>query len=610
MARRKIDRVALAQVVNGLTELTQEQKSDILQLISEQKRYGLVWEQKAEDAMEQLRSQLPILTEDKGKIILSNNNSAPNHILIESNNLSALVALSYTHYNKVDVIYIDPPYNTGAKNWKYNNDYVDKEDSYRHSKFLTFMNNRLKMAKKLLSDRGIIICAIDDYEEHNVRHLMDDIFGESNRLGTITVVHNPRGRNDDAFIATMHEYLLIYAKDSNLAEIGYFPLSEKDISAYNRSDGISAYNETSFIRTGNNSLRTERPGLWYDIYYNPSSNKLSRTKENDDDILLLPINGKGEERCWRWGPETFDQYKDTELFVKVEKGEYKLYKKRRITNIEGRKPRTVWTDSKYDASSNGIMVLQDIFDGTSPFPFPKSLYAVKDFLYITLPKNGIVLDFFAGSGTTLHATMQLNKEDGGHRKCILVTNNENNICEEVTYERNKRVIQGYTTPKGVEVPGLTDNNLRYYKVGFVPRESSLEAKRKLMYASADLLCIKHDLYDEKDTFGSLKLKPQIARYFQKDDKAMLIIYNIEAIESIVEELKAMPEDTHIMVYVFSTNNYAMDADFEDVADKVTLCALPAAIYNAYLKVLPKKASPYTNDDDDNEDENNGEENEA
>lgn len=597
MAKKHIDRAALIATIRELKELSNEQKSDILQLISEQKKYGIVWEDSPEDVEENLRVNVPVLVEDKDRAIISNADDAPNHILIEGDNLEALTALSYTHEGKIDVIYIDPPYNTGAKNWKYNNDYVDSDDAYRHSKFISFMRKRFIKAKKLLTEKGIIICAIDDYEEHNVRHIMDDVFGEKNRLGTITVIHNPRGRNDDSFIATMHEYLLFYAKDATNAEIGYFPLSEKDISAYNKSDGISAFNETSFIRTGNNSLRTERPGLWYEIFYNPTTNKLSLNKESDDDILLLPINGKNEERCWRWSPETFEKFKDTELFVKNVKGEYKIYKKRRITNIEGRKPRTVWTDSKYDASSNGIVLLQNIFDGVCPFPYPKSIYAVYDSLFISAPKDGIILDFFAGSGTTLHATMQLNAEDGGHRQCILCTNNENNICEEVTYERNKRVINGYTTPKGVEVEGLHDNSLRYYKIKDVPRDSSTTGLKKLMSASTDLLCIKNDLYEEQSVFGNIKLRKNIARYFDDGKQKMLIIYKVDAIESIVEEIKKMPVDTFIKVYVFSTNNYAMDADFEDVSDKVFLCALPAAIYNAYRKVLPRKNNVITEEEE-------------
>ena len=253
-----------------------------------------------------------------------------------------------------------------------------------------------------------------------------------------------------------------------------------------------------------------------------------------------------------------------------------------------------WFEAEiYKTATHGSKELQEVFGGKKTFTSPKPIELIEELLkMVTLPeKVTTIIDFFAGSGTTLHATMQLNAEDGGHRKCILVTNNENNICEEVTYERNKRVINGYTTPKGEEVEGLKANNLRYYQIDHVERESSLTAKRKLMAASAELLCIKHDIYEESTTFGTLKLKPHIARYFSKGDKKMLIIYMVEAIERIVEEIETMPEDTNIMVYVFSTNNYAMDADFEDVADKVTLCALPAAIYNAYLKVLPKKGEP-------------------
>lgn len=591
----KINKQELRRKIQEL-DIDNELKSQLLDAVSEKKTFGLVWEEKEEEAQERLRKELPVFVEDESKRIV-NSDDAPNHVIIEGDNLHALTALAYTHEGQFDLIYIDPPYNTGAKSWKYNNDYVLKDDEYRHSNFISFMHHRLSIAKKLLSDNGIIICTIDDYEEHNVRHLMDSIFGEDHRLGTVTVVHNPRGRNDDAFIATMHEYLLFYAKNPECAEIGCFPLSEEDIKAYNKTDKISAYNETSFIRTGNNSLRTERPGLWYEIYYNSSTNKLSRFKESDADVLLLPINGKQEERCWRWGPETFDKNKDTELFVKKVKGEYKLYKKRRITDIEGRKPRTVWSDSKYDASSNGIMLLQQIFNGTCPFPFPKSIYAVYDCLKITTSQNAKILDFFAGSGTTLHATMMLNEEDGGNRQCVLVSNDESNICEEVTYERNKRVINGYTTPKGVEIEGLHHNNLRFYRTEFVPRDLSTKGQRDLMAASTDLLCIKNDLYDEKEMFGNIRLRKHIARYFDNGKDKMLIIYKVEAIESLVAEMMEMPEDTKIKVYVFSTNNYAMDADFEEVADKVELYAMPAALWNAYKKVLPKKLNTINEEED-------------
>lgn len=243
----------------------------------------------------------------------------------------------------------------------------------------------------------------------------------------------------------------------------------------------------------------------------------------------------------------------------------------------------------YEDGRTASNFLDDIL-GSRKFNNPKPLNLINKLLVFSSLKDSLILDFFAGSGTTLHATMQLNAEDGGKRQCILVTNNENNICRDVTYERNKRVINGYTTPKGVEVEGLNGNNLRYYRTEFVDRDSSMTNKRKLMAAATELLNIKQDIYKEVHTFGSLKLRSHIARYFAERGKQMLIIYKVEAIEYLVKEIAQMPADTHILIYVFSINNYAMDADFEDVADKVTLCALPAAIYNAYLKVLPKKKS--------------------
>ena len=179
-------------------------------------------------------------------------------------------------------------------------------------------------------------------------------------------------------------------------------------------------------------------------------------------------------------------------------------------------------------------------------------------------------------------------KDGGHRKCILVTNNENNICENVTYERNKRVIQGYTTPKGEEVPGLTANTLRYYKTNFISRDRSPRNMRALVAASTDMLCIKNDIY-RKAKLAGRNINPKIARYFEEGDRSMLIIYDERALSAIAEILETVePGKEKIKVYVFSASSYAYDDEFEEVADKVQLCALPDAIYQAYQKVLPKR----------------------
>ncbi len=183
--------------------------------------------------------------------------------------------------------------------------------------------------------------------------------------------------------------------------------------------------------------------------------------------------------------------------------------------------------------------------------------------------------------------MQLNAEDGGHRTCIMATNNENHICDN-NYERNKRVIQGYTTPKGEAVKGLTANTLRYYKTAFVGRERNSKNMRKLVNLSTDMLCIKEDLYAEEKMFGTIKTHPNIFRYFAKGEKRMLIIYREEAIDELVGEIYDMNYEGRIKVYVFSPSEDPWQGNFEDVEDKVELCALPMAIYNVYKRVLPKK----------------------
>ncbi len=179
---------------------------------------------------------------------------------------------------------------------------------------------------------------------------------------------------------------------------------------------------------------------------------------------------------------------------------------------------TIWKYTEVGHSQDAMRALRFFFGGIVLFSYPKSVPLIERVVRLYSNNNSVVLDFFAGSGTTLHATMQLNSEDGGHRQCILVTNNENNICEEVTYERNKRVINGYTTPKGVEVAGLKANTLRYYKTDYISRDRTQKNMRDLVAAATDLLCIKEDLYEEQKTFGRFKLKPNFS-LLQKREEA-------------------------------------------------------------------------------------------
>ena len=586
MAKKHIDRAALIATIRELKELSNEQKSDILQLISEQKKYGIVWEDSPEEVEENLRVNVPVLVEDKDKAIISNADNAPNHILIEGDNLEALTALSYTHEGKIDVIYIDPPYNTGNKDFVYNDSFVDSEDGYRHSKWLSFMEKRLKIAKKLLSDKGVIFISIDDNEQADLKLLCDEVFGPEKFIATIPWRKRTAKADVPHSLSQDYEWMICYGFENFRVGI--------------KAEARKYYTTPDF---------PNKPWRVHDM----TTQRTSQERPNCFFTIVNPKNGKqypaNPKRVWANNSDTFQEYYSQGKivfpgdydFLKISKPVIRYFKEDddlKSGEFAGFTAVSTFLPKEIGMTQDGTKDLDSIF-GFKAFGFPKPLTLIKYILQISTPlaKDITILDFFAGSGTTLHATMQLNAEDGGHRQCILCTNNENNICEEVTYERNKRVINGYTTPKGVEVEGLHDNSLRYYKIKDVPRDSSTTGLKKLMLASTELLCIKNDLYEEQSVFGNIKLRKNIARYFDDGKQKMLIIYKVDAIESIVEEIKKMPDDTFIKVYVFSTNNYAMDADFEDVRDKVFLCALPAAIYNAYRKVLPRKNNVITEEEE-------------
>ena len=336
---------------------------------------------------------------------------------------------------------------------------------------------------------------------------------------------------------------------------------------------------------------SNRPNLCYPFYVNPNNadanNLLEISLEPKDGFVeVYPAKSNGIQTVWRWGKEEKSRANlNKQIFGKVNRnGGYMIVQKYRKTT---KMQRSIW-DEKEFVNERGSEVLKEILT-QNIFSYPKSVATIKRVLELGTNSTSTILDFFAGSGTTLHATMQLNAEDGGHRKCILVTNNENNICEKVTYDRNKRVIQGYTTPKGEEVEGLHDNNLRYYRTNFLSRDKSVKNMRQLVRLATDMLCIKNDVYTEAEFCGK-KINPNIARYFDNGQgNRMLVIYEERAIRLLVQ-LMAQTEDDGIktMVYVFSPGADPYTDDFEDIAERVKLCALPSAIYEAYKRVLPKR----------------------
>lgn len=577
---RYIDKEALVAAVKASQSLSDEQKADIIELIRTKKKYGLVWEDSPELAEQELKTKLPILREVAERRILNDSEVEhyPNHVLIEGENLQALIALTYTHVGMVDVIYIDPPYNTGNKDFVYNDSFIGEDDEYRHSKWLSFMERRLKIAKTLLSDKGVIFISIDDNEQANLKLLCDEVFGEHNCRNIINTRRLDKNLSQQFIskgiqsLAVGCEYVLVYSKT---AEVDFFPIMREA------------------------SDKRKEKGYWKGFW-----NAADRPTMRYEILGVTPETGQ-----WKWesgkanaAVENYKRFQDALInnpFLTLEEywkanGKNQKYIRRRKENTKGKNFGVEhWVEPSEGilrtSNWSDIITTETHLNMDINFSSPKSLGLIKELL--RFGKNSsdfIILDFFAGSGTTLHATMQLNAEDGGHRQCILVTNNENGICENVTYERNKRVIQGYTTPKGEQVTGLSKNNLRYYKVKALPRDNTIRNRMKLAAGSLDMLCIMENLYQEKDVFGTMALNQKQCRYFEEDERSMLVLLNTDLIPQVVKQLKEMQPATPIHIYIYAPGDYAFDDEFEEVASKVELHPLPQPILNAYRQWLPKQ----------------------
>lgn len=451
------------------------------------------------------------------------------------------------------------------------------------------MSKRLRIAKKLLSARGVIFISIDDNEQANLKLLCDEIFSYSNFI-TKFDWRKKTGANDAKDIAVVTESILLYTKNRDVAlEAKIWRRDEESINTdrYRFEDEFIEERGRFYYDT------LDRGGLQY-------TDSMNFGIEAPDGGVIFP-NGRdaffNDGWIWKWSKDKVKWgIKNKFLeFVKSNKSKgsaytikYKVYQlvdnEGNIREKSGRAYMNLITEP---INQVGNSEMKSIFNNKTPFSNPKPIGLIQYLFNTIKSNNSVILDFFAGSGTTLHATMALNANDGGKRQCILCTNNENNICEEVTYERNKRVIQGYTKPNGEKVEGLHDNNLRYYKTAFVGRRRTPQNMRHLMLLASDMLCIKENLYTELDAFGELQTLENGFRYFAQGDKQMLIIYNEEAIYTIIDQLEQMTVCEPIVVYVFSPGNDAWNSEFVTVSEKVRLTALPSAIYNAYKRVLPK-----------------------
>lgn len=360
--------------------------------------------------------------------------NADDNLIIKGNNLLALQCLKQKFKGQVKLIYIDPPYNTeGESNtFIYNN-------KFNHSSWLTFMKNRLEVAKDFLSEEGVIVITIDDFEQAHLKVMCDEIFKRENFIGTVVVQSNPRGRTTNTHFATSHEYALFYAKDIEQVSINFTKLTKEQELDFDKKDTVGEYRLLPFRRSGGTSTPEERPNSYYPIYFDEKNNTFSLEKKVGS-IEIYPIDKLGKKRVWRQTrPSFLEAVARGDMICKKTSEKWVVYMKDRIK--EGRKVKTIWADSKYDASANGTMLLKGIFSGEKLFSYPKSLYTVKDTIDIVTERGGsdIVLDFFAGSGTTAHAVLDLNKEDGGSRQFVLCE--QMYYVDTVTKERVAKVIK-------------------------------------------------------------------------------------------------------------------------------------------------------------------------
>ena len=371
---------------------------------------------------------------ETGDIQRDGNGIIQENLLIKGNNLIGLHCLKQQFREQVKLIYIDPPYNTGgeANIFTYNN-------TFNHSTWLTFMKNRLDVAKLLLRNDGFIAISIDSYELLYLGTLADEVFGRDNRVAILTIVHHPAGKTNNNFFATTNEFLLVYAKDREHAEINFFDISENTQRTYRYKDEISAYKLEALMRKGEtrNARREDRPKQFYPIYISKDLERFSLTMDKDC-YEVFPIED-GVEWIWSNSPSTLQKKIDAnELVAKRRRdGSVQILFKRRITDYKGQRPKTTWTDTKYNATVHGTQLLETIL-GKKSFSYPKSLYTLLDIIMIMTDKEDLILDFFAGSGTTGHAVLELNAQDGGNRQFILVEQLEEHIV--VCKERLEKVI--------------------------------------------------------------------------------------------------------------------------------------------------------------------------
>ena len=541
-----------------LEELSKEQLIEEIKKLKERKKYGLVWEEKDEVVATECRNKLPVLEEFKESEI-QKGGDCPYNILIEGDNYHSLSVLSYTHSGSIDVIYIDPPYNRGG-DFMYNDQYVDKEDTFRHSKWLSFMSKRLRIAKTLLTDKGVLYVSIDDAEFAQLKMLLDEIFGEKN-VDVMIWRKSGYGRDGKMKNTTTfrkdHEYILVcFNKDRRLNKLKEVPDFQNE---YGNQDG----DPRGSFKAGSISRREDASNPQHANYYtvvSPSGKTFTRQfdipedkfKELNSDLL---INDKGEKVSRIYWGKKGDAVPAIKIFLNEE---------RAVTPYSVLLTKGTTTEGTKEVSA--ILSI----DAKKMRPKPSSL--IQTLIQLADKKdNLVVLDFFAGTGTTGHAVLKMNALDEGKRTFILCTNNENNILDSYCYPRIKNVIEGYSDVKGI------DANLKYFKTTFIPKSIvSDDTRTEIVKKSTEMICVKEGTFEEVFVSDDYKI-------FKDANHTTAILFNLDYLEEMRGKIETLKLSSSI--YVFSLNNDTYDKDFEDLSIEYELCPIPESILEVYRKLF-------------------------
>jgi adenine-specific DNA-methyltransferase len=535
------------------SQLSKEELLSVVERLESRKKYGLIWDEETTKEIFEIQSRnaLPIVKWIKGKEIKSKENVGLPNILIEGDNYHTLSVLNFTHQGMIDVIYIDPPYNTGSGDFKYNDKFVDEEDAFRHSKWLTFMSKRLRLAKNLLTEEGIIFISIDDNEHAQLRMLGDEIFNERNFVGTITWEKRTKAQNTETakeMFQSKTEYILVYKNDKNKVRFNLEVSGEKK---YDLEDEKGPYRLKLVEEMSARGMRGR-------------------------ETMVFPIKGISPRVGYQWKVGK-DQIKRKEDAGAIEVVDGKPYMKVRPDEETSQKFLPFWSHffdkDTYGTSEKGKSELTKILGSNEhEFETVKPVNLIKKLLFHINKKDCLVLDFFAGSGTTGHAVLEMNHQDGGTRRFILCTNNENGIAEDICYPRIKNVIRGYKDQDP------RDASLKYFKTSFVKMSPAKDdMKMRLSDQCTEMLCIRESVFDEIKGTSDYKI-------FKQKDKILAVYYSLErdALKTLKKELDKL--DGVKTLYCFTLDPLGLSkSDFIGWND-VVLEPIPQKILDVYKQI--------------------------